>query len=68
MTQTETLTGITTRPIVFTTYFGTGTQSIAERFPTGTRVYVNETKTGFVARVVGTMWMQNVNLSDVEPE
>lgn len=65
--MSETLTGQTTRSILFGAYNDpTGARS--RRLPAGTTVYVTETRKGkFIARIPGTLLEQQISLIDVEP-
>lgn len=65
MTNAETLTGRTTRRILFSE--DGRTSAFGQYFPAGTEVYVTERRNGrgFDIRVPGTLWTQHVYPSAV---
>jgi hypothetical protein len=63
--MTETLTGKTTRSILFRDFT---TETMMVRRPAGTTVYVTEHRRGkFIARIPHTLFEAHVSLIDVEP-
>jgi hypothetical protein len=65
--MTETLTGRTTRSILFRDKYDV-TCTRTQRMPEGTTVYVTENRRGeLIARIPGTLLEQFILLIDVEP-